>query len=158
MKKTVSLFLCVMFVFSLCACTKKASDIKIDLSSVMAEINEKIDLPENDMMKVSSTDKLMDYYGIKAEDVASFEIQMNSSGVEQDEIVLIETTSEEACQRVEQALKARLDDKTTQMKNYNPEQYEILSNCSVSVSGLYVRLFISKDADKIEEIFKSYLN
>ena len=41
-------------------------------------------------------------------------------------------------------------------KEYLPDEYEKLEKASVVKDGIYVRLFVSDDAAKMDEIYNSY--
>lgn len=157
MKKITLFLVTALLILTFCSCAENIVAPKVNLTDVMSDIEEQIKLPA-DMMTVSNTEMLKNYYGIEAEDVVSFEIRMNSSGVEQDEIVMIEAKDEEAAERIEEALDRRLDDKENQMKNYLPEEYQMLEKCDVEQEGVYVSMFLSDDAQKMEQIYNSYFN
>ena len=154
MKEKISLAPCNGMSPNGLVCRVAVGDIKKEnenmISICMGSTSADIDNENTEMLK--------NYYGIEAEDVVSFEIRMNSSGVEQDEIVMIEAANEEAADRIEEALDRRLDDKENQMKNYLPEEYQMLEKCDVEQEGVYVTMFLSDDAQKMEQIFNSYLS
>ena len=156
MKKVISIAFCIAML-ALSASCAGGSAKEVDLQKVMTEITASVTLPTNDMMTLTDVSKLMDYYGISADDVESFAVQMNSSGVEQDEIVMIKGKDSAAAERIREALQRRLDSKANQMKNYLPEQYDIIEDCEVDVEGNYVTLFISEFDDEMDNIFESHL-
>lgn len=154
MKKTISLFMmCLMVLFSGCS---KPENLVIPIDEVMTKIQTEIELP-SDMMNLESVDQLKSYYGIEKELVKDFSAVINSSGVEQDEIVIIEAVDKNAVKEIETALNKRLESKKNQMKNYLPEQYKILTECSVKTYSNYVVLFISKDVNKMNDILNTYI-
>ncbi len=122
------------------------------LKDTYAEIQEQVTLPE--MVDLNSTKKLDRYYGIQEEDVADYAGGINNSGVQQDEIVLIKATSEEAAERIVAALQTRYDAKYSENENYNAEQAAMIKACKVEKDGLYVSMIISPDAEKITKIYK----
>ncbi len=152
----ITVVLCIIALLLAASCSGSKDNKDIDLNEVMERISSSIVLPSDDMMRLNSVDKLTDYYGIAADDVDSFAVQMNSSGVQQDEIAIIKAVDSKAAERVKEALQKRLDSKANQMKNYLPEQYEIIQKCSVQTKGYYVTLFISENANQMTQIFNSY--
>ena len=123
----------------------------VALSDVFKKIGEEVELP--DMVELN--DKLlMRYYGIDAADVADYAGGVDSSGVGQDEIVIIKAADESKVEGIEKALQTRYDSKLTQQDNYNPDEAEKIRGCKVETSGLYVTLIISNDADTITGIVK----
>ena len=107
------------------------------------------------MDDITNSELLLDYYGINAEDVKSFAVKFNGTGIKCDEIIMIEAASDEALEKISTALNNRLEDVKNQMNNYLPDEYEIASKCKVETVGNYVVLFISPDAQRMTEIFKS---
>lgn len=123
------------------------------LKDTYAKIQEQVTLPE--MVNLDTTKKLDRYYGIQAEDVEDYAGGINNSGVQQDEIVLIKATSDDAAQRIVEALQTRYDAKISENENYNPEQAAMIKACKIEQDGLYISMIISPDAEKITEIYKA---
>ena len=147
MKRTAVLLLTVLIAL-LCACG-------ITSAKPLGEIYEEIKT-EIGFDSVTELDdiRLMErYYGINADMVAEFAGCINSSGVDQEEIVLVRAVDEEAAAQVKDKLELRYQTKLDQNKTYNPEQAAIIAGCSVERDGLYVSMIISKDAEKITEIY-----
>ena len=97
-------------------------------------------------------------YGLTSETVADYAGGLDSSGVGQDEIVLIKAADESNVADIQNALQTYYDSKLAQQENYNPEEAEKIRNCSVETNGLYVTLIVSNDADQITEIVNNSLN
>ncbi|MCR5635898.1 MAG: DUF4358 domain-containing protein [Clostridiales bacterium] len=159
MKKIAAIIICLIIAVLACGCSNDSStaSLKSDegLKAIMQSIKDQVTLSD-DMMTVSDSSKLLDYYGIDSATVKDFQVMMNSSGVEQDEIVMIEAVDEDSANTISEKLNARLEDKKNQMKNYLPDQYAMLQKCSVERKGLYVYMFLSDDAKTMESIFNSY--
>lgn len=158
-------FFCIVMILSMlvvfCACgsgdtttTTAPTNVNVDLKAVMTEIETSVTLPEN-MDDITTTDLLLQYYGIKAEDVKQFAVKINGTGIQCDEIVMIEAVDADALARIKTSLQNRLDDVKNQMNNYLPDQYQIAAACKVETKGNYAVLFISSDADRMTEIFNS---
>lgn len=140
---------------ALSACgSSKEKEADVDLSAVMDEITSEYDLP--DMMSVSTDENLTSFYGIDPEDVESYAIQICSTGIDADEIVLIRAVDTDAAARVEEQLEERYESKLSQMEDYLPEQYDIIKECSVETNGTYVSMIISPDAEAMTELYNSY--
>ncbi len=159
MRKIAAIIICMMLAVLACGCSNDSSTASLNsdegLKAIMQSIKDQITLSD-DMMTVSDSSKLLDYYGIDSATVKDFQVMMNSSGVEQDEIVMIEAVDEDSAKTISEKLNARLEDKKNQMKNYLPDQYAMLQKCSVEQKGLYVYMFLSDDAKTMESIFNSY--
>lgn len=121
----------------------------------LSEIFEtlKNDYSITDMVEFKSVDDL-GRYGIKAEDVKEFAGGVNKSGVNQEEIIMVLATDGDAAERIEKSLNNRLESKKNETKNYNPEQYAIMEDCTVDTDNNYVSLFISENADAMKADYK----
>lgn len=120
-----------------------------ELNGVFAKIKDSVELP--DMVELNDN-LLMRYYGLSADAVSDYAGGVDSSGVGQDEIVLMKAADESQVDTVVQALQTRYDSKLSQQENYNPDEAEKIRNCSVETNGLYVTLIISNDASTITDI------
>ena len=131
----------------LCACGQAAKP----LSEVFEQM--KTDYNITDMMEFDSVDDFS-RYGIAADDIEEYAGGINKSGVDQEEIVLIRATDSDAAERIRTSLENRLESKKNETKNYNPEQYAIMEDCTVDVDGNYVSLIISENADAMKADYK----
>lgn len=148
MKKLVCVIAVItVLAVSLCACGQAAKPLK----DVFEQI--KTDYKVTDMVELDSVDDL-NRYGIKADDVKEFAGGVNKSGVNQEEIILILASDTQAVGRIQAALTNRLEAKKNETKNYNPEQYAIVEDCSVDVDNNYVSLFISENANAMKADYK----
>lgn len=133
----------------LSACSKPDT---ASLSEVFTQMKSAVALSE--MVEFSSVSDLDRFYGIAAENVADFAGGINSSGVQQEEIVLIKATGADAAQRVYNALTNRLNAKLSENKDYNPEQYAMIEKCSVDINDDYVSMIISGNAEDLKAIYR----
>ena len=151
-----------MCAFLLTGCTGKSSDSgeknetkpkkDVNVTEIMEEINSSVELPE---MTVISTDEYLEtLYGISPDDVKQYAIEVNSNGVNQDEIIIIEAASGEAMGRLEETLNSLLEYKAAQMKDYLPEEYDMIMKCSVKKNGDFIYMVVSYEKDKIEKIIE----
>lgn len=132
----------------LCACGQAAKP----LSEVFAQL--KTDYNITDMMEFDSVDDFS-RYGIAADDIKEYAGGINKSGVDQEEIIMIQATDADAAARVQISLTKRLEAKKNETKNYNPEQYAIVEDCSVNVDKTtYVSMFVSKNAEAMKADYK----
>lgn len=149
MKKFIALIMLVVLVFTLTACGGKKTETAAaaDLPAVM----EKFAMGE-EMLALESID-LMDNYGIAAEDVKQFAAAVSTTGVNCDEVVMIEATSAEAAARVKSALDNRYQAKLIETENYLPDEHAIIKTCSVTTNGNYVAMIVAPNA---EALVKTY--
>ncbi len=150
MKKRIgALLLVLMLSVLLCACAKKEV---APLNDIYTRIKGEVTL--TDMVELSDVSDLDRFYGISAEDVSEFAGGINSSGVEQEEIVLVKAVNKDAAKRINDALVARHSSKLSETKTYNPEQYAMLEKCTVDVDDLYISMILSPNASAIKKLYK----
>jgi uncharacterized protein YpmB len=162
--KKLSLVLAVLIAaLLLCSCSgskesssaaSKAENTKT-LSQVFEDIKSKVEI--KDFNEFTSAKSLERYYGLTEKNFDDFAGGINSTGTNQEEIVLIKVKDQAGVAEVQTALQNRYDNKMAQNKNYNPKQAEMVSKCKVETFDLYVTLIVSPNAEKITEIFKSDL-
>ena len=149
MKKTLILLLAVVMVLC-CACGK--SDAK-PLTDVYSDIKAQVGF-EN-VTELNDISLMERYYGITADMAAEFAGCVNSSGVEQEEIVLVKAVDDSSAATVKEKLENRYKAKLDQNKSYNPEQAAMIEKCSVQQNGLYVSMIVSDKAEQITAIYRS---
>lgn len=149
MKKTLILLLAVVMVLC-CACGK--SDAK-PLTDVYNDIKAQVGF-EN-VTELNDISLMERYYGITADMAAEFAGCVNSSGVEQEEIVLVKAVDDASAATVKEKLENRYKAKLDQNKSYNPEQAAMIEKCSVQQNGLYVSMIVSDKAEQITAIYRS---
>lgn len=152
MKRTIAAICAVLLCVCLVACGEK--EASKPLSDIYADIQTQVEL--TDMLELDSASKLDKYYGIAQADVAEYAGGINNTGVEMEEIVLIKAVDNAAAQRVKEALDVRYSTKLAQNKDYNPEQAQMIEQCSVEQDGVYVTMIVSENADTITQVYKSY--
>ncbi len=125
------------------------------LKDVFEEIKSSVELP----VMIELNDNLLPrYYGLSADVVSDYAGGVDSSGIGQDEIVLMKAADESQVETIREALQTRYDSKLAQQENYNPQEAEKISKCEVQTNGLYVTLIISNDAAAITEIVNSHID
>lgn len=144
-KRLIALAMCAAL--GLCGIAGLA---EVDLQAVM----DQFELSE-DMMPLTLAD-LNDIYflDIDEADVAQCVAAVHTSGINCDEIILFEATSEEAAGRLRAVLDARYQAKLDEMENYLPEQYAIIQQCGVAQSGNFVSMIVSPDAQTLVPLYE----
>ena len=150
MKKLLSLLLLAVMILTLCACGggDKQSAKSADLKAVLAKFTfdgEMLEMDENDML---------DVYGIQAADMKQFAAAVNTSGIDCDEVVLVEAKDVDAASRVKEALDKRYQAKLNETRDYLPDEYTKISACKVEISGRYVSMIVSADAQELDKLYK----
>lgn len=162
MKKYIAVMLIVALSLMLCACGKKteapaptaeptaaptAAPVSADLAAVMAKFTF-----DGEMMDLSVAD-LLDFYGIEAADVKQHAARIATTGIDCDEVVLIEAVNAEAAARVKTALDNRYQAKLNETDNYLPDENAIIKTCSVTISENYVAMIVAPNAADLVKIY-----
>lgn len=150
--KALSLALILILALSLSACGgKKEAAADVDLAAVMSEFQL------GDEMMSLDLNELIDLYYFDEADIKQSAAAIHDSGVNCDEIIMIEATSADAAGRVKKILDERYQAKLNETENYLPDEYAIIQKCSVTQSGNFVAMIVSPDAAKLTEIYQKYV-
>ena len=149
MKKLLSLLLLAVMILTLSACGggDKQSAKSADLKAVLAKFTfdgEMLEMDENDML---------DVYGIQTADMKQFAAAVNTSGIDCDEVVLVEAKDADAASRVKEALDKRYQAKLNETENYLPDEYAVIKTCSVVMDGSYVAMIVAPNAADLVKIY-----
>ena len=158
MKKLISLVLAAAMVLGLSACggSEKASGPDFQVQDAMDAMLERAGA--DDMMALSEED-MLDFYGIRSEDMEQFAAAVTSAGISAKEIVLVKAAGEDAAQRVQEQLNKRVSNRMAEFENYLPDQFDIAANHSqVRRDGVYVSLIISGELEDLSKIYSGFLN
>ena len=80
---------------------------------------------------------------------------MSTTGINCDEIVMIEAVDADAAARVKTALDNRYQAKLVETENYLPDEYAIIKTCSVTVDGNYVAMIVAPNAEELVKIYNA---
>lgn len=160
------LTLCLLLIFGASGCKikgKSGSSSGSGVSSsvqngdvpkkIVSEIKEKCKL--SDMTELSKG-QLFSRYGISEEYVMYSSVLVSGDSLSKDEVIVIKAMDEGSACSVRDCLNKYYDDVLKESKEYLPDEYEKIKKASVVKDGIYVRLFISDDAEKMDEIYSSY--
>jgi len=162
MKKYIAIILLIILSLMLFACGKKAESpaptaeptaaptaapVSSDLAATMAKFTF-----DGEMMELSATD-LLDFYGIETADVKQHAACIATTGIDCDEVVLVEAINADAAARVKSALDNRYQAKLNETVNYLPDENAIIKTCSVSISENYVAMIVAPNAADLVKIY-----
>lgn len=162
MRKFIALMLIVTLSLMLCACGKKTeapaptaaptaeptkAPVSADLAAAMAKFTF-----DGEMMELSVSD-LLDFYGIESADVKQHAACIATTGIDCDEVVLIEAVSAEAAARVKTALDNRYQAKLNETATYLPAENAIIKTCSVTVNDNYVAMIVAPNAADLVKLY-----
>ena len=154
MKKIIALSLALLCLMSLCACGQEAAPAarKVELQPLYDSYTPS--LP--DMMLMDETLRL-NLLGIKTEDCAQVICAVAAVGLQDDEVWLIEASSDEALANLKTLAENRLNAKKEETSFYSPDQFAICEDGRIISDGLYLAFIVSPEADALEAAFKEAL-
>ena len=158
MKRLIFPVLAAVMILGLAACggNKESSGADFQVQDAMDAMLERAGA--DDMMTLSERD-MLEFYGIRAEDMEQFSAAITFTGISAKEIVLVKAADEDAAQRVLERLDKRVANRMAEFKNYLPDQFDIIANHSqVSRDGVYVSLIISDELEELSKIYSGFLN
>lgn len=147
---TLSLILALALCLTACGGGKSASGSgSADLQAVLS------DFKLGDEMMTYSLDELNDilFMGFDPADVKQCAAAMHTSGINCDEIIMIEAANADAAGRVKAILDERYQTKLNETDNYLPEENAIIKKCSVTQNGNYVAMIVAPNAAELTEIY-----
>ncbi|GAA0180026.1 hypothetical protein SH2C18_27910 [Clostridium sediminicola] len=163
MKKNLSLLIVVMLIFTLVGCGK--AEPQVPVRDIMNSIEEEVEgiskLSEIDLKSEELEDfnkEVIKAYNINTDDVAEGIMKFPMINLQADEVIIIKVNDKVKIAEIEEALKGHIDVQLQAFENYVPQNYELVKNHILESNGKYILLTISKDAEKIQEIFNTALN
>lgn len=102
-------------------------------------------------------DMRFNFLGIRDEDCAQCITLVCDDGMKADELWLLEAVDDAALERLKGLAEQRLEAKADETKDYAPAQYEIVQQGKVLVSGRYLALIVTPDAEKAAELFNDFV-
>ena len=148
--------LCLLVIFGASGCKMKGNGGSSSASGVSSSSVQDGNVPEKIVNEIKekcklsgmtelSKEQLFSRYGISEEYVMYSAV-----------LVVIKAMDEGSACSVRDCLDKYYDSVLKESKEYLPDEYEKLEKASVVKDGIYVRLFVSDDAAKMDEIYNSY--
>ena len=106
MKKLICAALAVVLLLSLAGC--EGASVKMDMQAVYTDICKSVQVPE--MLELKE-DLMLDYCGIRAEDVSQAMVLICADSLRTDEIWLLEAVDAKAASRLVELAEKRLNKK-----------------------------------------------
>ena len=110
----------------------------------------------NDIMQMPAQ-YIMNYYGIDTSAYPDSFFAMSQDATSAETVIFVRTSDAGSAAAVQSALQAVLDQKAAEMKDYLPEQYQIVSKSRVATNGNAVYLIISEQEAAIRSIIEAGL-
>ena len=146
MKKSIFAVLLILTLL-LPGCAEKEAEVKsYDFSKVYPAMTEINDLPE---MLLLPADKAELLYGIDPEICRQEFLAICQDSLRADEIWLIEAVDNNSAGRIEEFAKMHIEQKSKELKNYLPDQYNVMQKAKLIRNGNYVILLISPAVNEL---------
>lgn len=124
-----------------------------DLESLYASLMDCYD--EKPSMITLDSELLADFYGITPDTYSQAVIYFSETGIDADEIWLIEAIDEENAADIAALANQNLANKIASFENYLPDEYEIAKEGKVITTGNYVLLLVSPEVDAMQSYIDS---
>lgn len=125
------------------------------MQEIYEEIAENVEQPE---MVTLNDNYIANYYGIDLSLLEDYLFASAEDVIYADTIVLIKVKEESSAQTMKDVLDTMITQKKLELENYLPEQFQIVEKSEVVVTGSYVYLVISENAEEIQRVIAQYLN
>ena len=134
--------------------TVSESVTDVSVQSVYEAVGAAVELPS---MIEGDDNFISNYYGIDPADLEEYIFAEAEDATLASAVIITKVKSEDAVERIVSSLNTVINQKSAEMQDYIPEQYEIVADSSVKTEGLYVYLVIAENAGDIESVIQSAL-
>lgn len=131
--------------------TTETEEEGISVSEIYEKITGEITL--NSPMEMDS-DFLYNYYGIDTETLDEYVFSISETAISAETVAIFKVSDESQIESITASLETVLNEKRDEMRDYLPDQFNIVDKSSVETSGQYVWLVISESADDIKKIIE----
>lgn len=97
------------------------------------------------------------YYNIDPALLEEYVFSMSEEATSAETVVIMKLKDKADAGTISAALQLVIEEKSGEMENYLPDQYDIVKKSAVKTEGSYVYLVISEQADTIEKIIEAQL-
>ena len=97
------------------------------------------------------------YYNIDPALLEEYVFSMSEEATSAETVVIMKLKDKADADKISAALPLVIEEKSGEMENYLPGQYDIVKKSAVKTEGSYVYLVISEQADAIEKIIEAQL-
>ena len=148
MVKKIFSIIIIAFSFMITGCT---GEINTPISKIESHIINNCKLDE--MIKGDGK-SLRRFYGINPNDLDGFTIYTPKSNMDVDEMLIAKVKDSSQIETLEESIDDRVNKQIENFNGYGAEQVALLENYEIKIKDKYVFYVVSKDAEKIKELFK----
>ena len=152
MKKFFAMMMALVLVLSMAACGGEPAPEKknVDLNAVYESFGAS--LPE---MWVLDENMMLNMHGIKAEYCNQVITAIVSTGLNVDEVWLIEAKDAAALEQLKALAESRMKAKADETVDYLPDQYVFVEKGVILTEGLYLALIVSPAVANLKAAFEA---
>ena len=133
--------------------TAETTAAEVSSAEPEAVVNEILSSVEMSTMAKVEDDRIGNYLEVDMSTIESYSMYICGSGGFADEVAVFLMKSEDATQAVVDSAKARVESRSIDFKDYNPDEYDKLQNALIKTKDRYVLFVVSGDNDTAEGIF-----
>lgn len=150
MKKVLVVCLVLILLMGMTACEDTA--VTMDMQEVYSNICSTVQVP--DMLTLNES-LMLDYCGIRAEDVVQAVVVICADSLRTDEIWLLEAKDAAAAEKLMSLAQKRLTKKGEESITYSPAQYAVVEKAQLLQEGNCIALLVSPDSEAMAQVFLS---
>ncbi|MCP1308926.1 DUF4358 domain-containing protein [Paenibacillus tyrfis] len=157
-RKCLILLLAITVVFAavMTGCSGKQEGARNDVTA--GELGQRLmQAVKLDELKQRDKEALQRLYRLGDDEVEDFVLYTAASNVKADEVAVIQAKDAAQAERVKQNVSKRIDAQTAKFKDYRPEEYGLIQKHVLKREGRFVLFAVSKDADRLEQVFEEVL-
>lgn len=143
----MKILLSILCLGTLTGCGSKK---EISIKDLGNKISQSISMSD---MKASDLKKAHKLYKINTEDVDDICFFEPKSNLKASQILILKLKDTDKVGSVKESIKKYVDLQGVSFKDYLPEEFNLIEKNVLKSNGKYILLAISKDADKVEELF-----
>lgn len=147
MKKILCFCLALLLMLGSVGCGETVA--KLDMPDLYGKLGAAVAMPE--MLELDAG-LMLDYCGIRAEDVSQAVVVICADSLRTDELWLLEAVNADAAKRLAALAEKRLEKKGEESITYSPEQYAVVEKAKLLQLGNYVILLVSPDSEAMAQV------
>lgn len=152
-KKVFAMLLLVLCLLWCWGCSKEKMKNPA-VKDIDSKVKQAVDLSS---LKVADYPKLKKLYGISRAEIEDFVFYRAPSNIKADEIAIIKVKEPKYIAAVKEKILKRAEKQATSFRDYVPEEYFLIEKKIIRVKGNYILFAVSKDAEKIADVFDECL-
>ncbi|XOK58305.1 DUF4358 domain-containing protein [Paenibacillus elgii] len=157
-RKRLILLLAITVVFAAvmtgCSGKPEGERSEVTIGELAQRLKQAVKLEE---LKQRDKETLKRLYRLGDDEIEDFVLYTAASNVKADEVAVIQAKDAAQAERVKQIVSKRIDAQTAKFKDYRPVEYGLIQKHVLKREGRFVLFAVSKDADRIEQVFDEAL-